>query len=494
MSSIRLADVTFAYPQQNCLIDACTLDLPPGWTGIVGRNGAGKSTLLDLIDGTIEPSTGRVDRGGLSLVRCRQSTTTADTVADFATSWSSAALRWMSLLELEPEDYWRWDTLSPGTRRRWQIGAALAGDPGALLLDEPTNHLDQHGCRLLLGALRRFRGVGLIVSHDRALLDGLCQRTVRIHRGAVRTFIGGYAEARGQWLAEEAEALAALEATQSDARALQAQLTARSTRHDSAKRSLSTRSRMTSVRDSDARSTAAKGRAERAELTLGREKAVARAQLERVRGALEAMARPEASASPILVDAARAGREIVLRFEGPLEVAGRVLAPMVHLHLRRDERLWLQGANGSGKTSLIGAALAQSDLPDDRVLFIAQELSADSARAAFEALDADGRHGALQIGAALRLDARAVVDGTALSPGELRKLTIAAGLVRQPWLIVLDEPTNDLDLDSVERLEAALSDYPGALLLVTHDAAFAGRLRATAWTPFNEPEQSTARA
>ena len=161
MSSLRLADVTFAYPQQASLISNCDLDLRPEWTGIVGRNGEGKSTLLDLIDGTLDPIDGRIERGALTIARCRQSNEDYDAVMDFATCWTSAAMRWMSLLQLEPEDVWRWETLSSGERRRWQIGAALADEPGVLLLDEPTNHLDGDARELLLGALRRYDEIGV---------------------------------------------------------------------------------------------------------------------------------------------------------------------------------------------------------------------------------------------------------------------------------------------------------------------------------------------
>lgn len=477
MSLLRLANLVFAYPQQVSLIDSCNLELRPGWTGVVGRNGAGKSTLLDLIDGSLQAVSGVVDRGQLTLARCHQRTAGREAVEDFATSWTAEALRWMSLLALEPADFWRWDELSPGMQRRWQIAAALSEDPGVLILDEPTNHLDSNGRELLIDALRRYDGIGVVVSHDRAFLDAICDHTVRVHLGTVRLYRGSYGAAREQWLSEAAEALGELEAAQSRARSLKSQLAQASNRHASATHALSTRSRMTSVRDTDARSSAAKGRAQRAESGLARQKGVARAELQRVRKELDELERPESSGSAIFVDAAPCRRDVVLHYRGPLRAGDRLLADDVELSLRRSERVWLVGPNGCGKTTLIETALASWDLDPARLLWVPQELEEPSARSRFEELAHDERSRALQIGAAICLDVESVLDGTALSPGEVRKLTIAVGLARQPWLIVLDEPTNDLDLETVERLEEALDGYRGAVLVVTHDLMFAERLR-----------------
>jgi ATPase subunit of ABC transporter with duplicated ATPase domains len=485
MSSIRLANVTFAYPQQISLIESCTLDLRPGWTGIVGRNGDGKTTLLDLIDGTRAPQSGSVDTGGLRLSRCRQALSTSTEVEEFATAWTPPAMKWMSLLDLDGGDFWRWDELSPGMRRRWQIGAALFTEPGALLLDEPTNHLDTEGRRLLIDALSQYDGVGVVVSHDRAFLDDLCDRTVRIRGGQIRIYPGTYSTAKKLWQAEERRALEQLEAAQATERALQAELARQSGRHASSERSLSSASRMTSIRDSDARSVSAKGRARRAESNIAREKSVTRAKLERVKSRLDDMPRPDSGGGEIFVDEARCRREFVLRLvAAPLTVGDRELADRVKLELRRDERVWLQGPNGCGKTTLLRAALDGCDLPPERVLYVPQRLEADALRKRLDGVTGEARSRALHVSAALNLDIRAVLDGTALSPGETRKLAIGLGLVIEPWLIVLDEPTNDLDVESIERLEDALSDYGGALLLVTHDRYFAEAVGARPIRPF----------
>jgi ATPase subunit of ABC transporter with duplicated ATPase domains len=102
-------------------------------------------------------------------------------------------------MALDTEGLTRWPSLSPGERKRWQIAAALAREPDVLLLDEPTNHLDVDALKRLLGALRRFSGLGVIVSHDRAVLDALTTATLRIHHRSVTLWPGKFSEAKALW-------------------------------------------------------------------------------------------------------------------------------------------------------------------------------------------------------------------------------------------------------------------------------------------------------
>jgi ATPase subunit of ABC transporter with duplicated ATPase domains len=124
-------------------------------------------------------------------------------------------------------------------------------------------------------------------------------------------------------------------------------------------------------------------------------------------------------------------------------------------------------------------------LPPERIFALPQDLSLDAGAALaaeIRALDRSTRGRLGQLVDALGIDPDRATASTAPSPGETRKLVLALGLVREPQLVILDEPTNHLDLDSIERLEGALIDYPGALIVVSHDTAFAGRLCATTWT------------
>src|SRR5262249_45129902 len=215
--------VSFSHRDSAPLFPAVSLRFGAGWTGVVGANGSGKTTLLRLLAGELAPDAGRVAREprGLALELAPQRVEeSSDELADLAARPDGAARRIRAELALDPSVLGRWPTLSPGERKRWQIGAALASEPGCLVLDEPTDHLDADARALLVRALRRFAGVGVLVSHDRALLDSLCAETVRVAHGGARAYRGGYSAARESWLAAECELRARWSALRSTERAL----------------------------------------------------------------------------------------------------------------------------------------------------------------------------------------------------------------------------------------------------------------------------------
>ncbi|MBA3544946.1 MAG: ABC-F family ATP-binding cassette domain-containing protein, partial [Nannocystis sp.] len=198
-----------ASPYANALSsEPIDLHLTPGWTGLVGPNGSGKTTLLRLLAGALAPAGGRIvrDPPDLCIVTCPQDVETCSPEIERLAAAQGPARRLHGGLGLDPHDLARWSSLSPGERKRWQIGAALAAEPDMLLLDEPTNHLDAGAHALLVAALRRFfkKGIGLLVSHDRALLDQLTTQTLRIHRGALQLWPGPYSAARPAWEAARA--------------------------------------------------------------------------------------------------------------------------------------------------------------------------------------------------------------------------------------------------------------------------------------------------
>ncbi|MEZ4405111.1 MAG: ATP-binding cassette domain-containing protein [Polyangiales bacterium] len=175
------------------------LHLTRGWYGLVGANGAGKSTLLRVLSGELTPTHGaaRVSPADAVIARCDQRVDALDDeVRDLADRADGGASSLRASLRLDPDELARWPTLSPGERKRWQVGAALAREPDALLVDEPTNHLDAEATRWVLDALRRFRGVGVIVSHDRGVLDALPNTILRVHGGTVTAHPGRWSEVR----------------------------------------------------------------------------------------------------------------------------------------------------------------------------------------------------------------------------------------------------------------------------------------------------------
>lgn len=248
----------------------------------------------------------------------------------------------------------------------------------------------------------------------------------------------------------------------------------------------SSRARMKHRNDSDGRSMAAKNLVEWAQAGAGRRVAVELGELARAQAALAALPPARrARGRSLLVDWAPAPRPILIELcADQLRAGPRVLARDVRLHVGRGDRVHLRGGNGAGKSSLLAALLAASTLPAERVLHLAQELPADAGAAqlaALRALPPDQRGRDLSLLAALGADPDRVMASPMPSPGETRKLAIADALARQVWLLVLDEPTNHLDLPSIERLEAALGEYPGAMVVVSHDEEFARKLVGRAW-------------
>jgi ATPase subunit of ABC transporter with duplicated ATPase domains len=484
MLSLDLRGVCFAHSDAVPLFSDLDLRLRPGWYGVVGANGAGKTTLLRLLAGELEPDQGRVspDPRRLRRALCPQAVEhAAPELRALARDTSARAAELRGRLALAPAALDRWPTLSPGERKRWQIGAALAQEPELLLLDEPTNHLDAEGRALLLSALATHRGIGLVVSHDRALLNALPEHTLRIASGGVRCWPGPHDAARSLWERDAAERRDAEAAVRARERVLERRLADQRQRRQVAEHDMRTSQRMKSVHDSDARFRYKLTRGRSAEVSAGRAIGKLRRELERTQALRQGVGELELGRS-LYVDWRPAPQSTLFELRRTeLRAGGRALLGKVDVRIGRSQRVRIEGPNGSGKTTLLAAIADASRLPAERILFLPQELSAESARElldALRALDPTTRGRVLGLVAALGVEPARLLDSRQPSPGEARKLALASGLGRQVWAAVLDEPTNHLDLPSIERLESALAAYPGALVLVTHDDAFADAVGA----------------
>lgn len=488
MFALHLSAVSFAYAGGAPLFEDIELHLGPGWTGLCGPNGAGKSTLLGLLSGALSPTAGPVrrDPAGLVVATCPQRVDVCtEAIRAFSWEWDKDAVLTRATLGLEPEALERWSTLSPGERKRWQLGAALAGRPGALLLDEPTNHLDVEGKARLVEALAGYDGVGVIVSHDRALLDALTTQTVFVG-GGVEVIGAPYSEAAAQRAATRAAYVAEVTAAQDRARALRAQVADARRTQASTERQNSSGRRMDSRRDHDARSSARKFRVAKAEAAHSRKVGTLAGAAAAVEASVAGHGLKAEVGRSLFVDEAQAPVSPLAVVEAPTVRAGeRVLLRDVRLVVERGARIRLAGPNGAGKTTLLDAVRAGLRIPAERCLWIGQHQPVEAGRAALDAVRAlppDERGRTLQLVAALGVDPDRLLASAEPSPGEARKLVLARGLAKAPWLVVLDEPTNHLDLPSIERLEAALGQWPGALLLVSHDDAFAAALCDRTWS------------
>jgi ATPase subunit of ABC transporter with duplicated ATPase domains len=487
---VHLADVSFSYSDSVAVLRDVNLQLAPGWTGVVGANGAGKTTLLRLATRELEPASGHVrfDPPGAPMVLCPQTVERiTPAIESFAAATDGTSRRIQGELLLDSDDLARWPTLSPGERRRWQVGAALAADPTILILDEPTDHLDADARELLTAALSRFGGIGIVVSHDRVLLDLLTQHTIRVHDGTARIWRGPYSAAKVSWEAEERERHAKYDRLKHEHAKLRRRLAdkRRLATAAEAEWNAGARKRMKGPRDHDATSMMARGKAEMGSARISRDAGILRRSVDRVERDLQEFSFRKQKGRALFVDYAPAPASRILTLdEKEIRAGDAPLIRDVHLLVGRDSRIRVAGPNGAGKTTLLRAMLRACNLPHERMLYLPQELTPSDGAAMLDgvrALGASDRARVLTMVAALGVDPDRLLGSRSPSPGEARKLALAYGLGRRVWIAILDEPTNHLDMPAIERLEAALTEYPGALAIVTHDERLARAITREQW-------------
>ena len=488
MPSITVSAVSFAHSDAVPLIRDLSLRLETGWAGVVGPNGCGKTTLLQLLDASLEPDTGQIRRhpSGLSVSSCPQTVETVlEDVRVLARACDGVASRLRGELDLDAETLARWESLSPGERKRWQVGAALYAEPDVLILDEPTNHLDTEARDRLIAVLLGFRGIGVLVSHDRALLDALTQNTLRFCEGEIRLWRGSYATARESWEQEEREQIAAYQSLQAEKRKLRRRTAVARQRRAQSEAKMRREMRRAGPKDIDTRMRFSQKRRRSAEASQGWEVHKLNAKLSRLEERSASFELHKALGRSLFPDWEPAGVARLLSLDlAELRVGRRVLLRDVHLQFGRESRVHILGPNGAGKTSLVNSLLARAQIPESRILHLPQEISQQRGADLLRDLHAaapEQQSRVLSILAALGVDPAALLASARPSPGETRKLALSFGFARRVWALILDEPTNHLDLPSVERIETALAAYPGALLVVTHDQTFAERITNTVW-------------
>ena len=456
------------YPTQ-VVFDGLTVGVNEGdRIGIVGRNGDGKSSLLGMLTGRITPDSGRVTRrGGLQVAALDQ----ADTL-DPAASVGSA------LVGDRPEHDWAGDprvrdvvaglvsdidwnaptgTLSGGQRRRVQLAALLLGDWDVIALDEPTNHLDIEGVTWLAGHLgkrwSRNSGGLLLVTHDRWFLDEVATTTWEVHStekgGVVEPFDGGYAAYVLQRVERDRIAAAAEVKRQNLMRKELAWLR----------------------RGAPARTSKPKFRIDAANQLI--------ADVPPVRNTVE-LAK---------LATARLGKDVIDLLNVSVSYGGRAVLREVEWRIAPGERTGIVGANGAGKSTLLGliagtvtpdsgrvkrgktVRLGMLDQQSGRLTELADDLVRDVVGRLKAGYEVDGKEltpTQLLERLGFRRDQLSARVGD-LSGGQRRRLQLMLTLLDEPNVLMLDEPTNDVDIDMLSATEDLLDSWPGTLIVVSHD-------------------------
>jgi ATPase subunit of ABC transporter with duplicated ATPase domains len=435
--------------------------------GLVGQNGAGKSTLLAAFAGDIEPDGGVIDRRGIISVirqdqdiRLLRGDTSAPPKERGRRSFSSRPLS---------------EKPSGGELTRAAIDAALVLRPDILLADEPTTNLDMEGIERLQGELLAFGGALVLVSHDRALLDAVCGEIWEIEDGRVRTFPGNYSAWLEQRDRERDFATSEYDEYRREEKRLRE---AARKMNERSKRCLKPPSRMS---PSEARIDPGKGEKGQAAVRAGAKAVLKRASM------LEKKERPSdlPEIKMALGVSSRVASDAVIRASG-LTVAfgGRVILDCAGFEARTAKRTVLLGPNGSGKTTILDM-IARGDprvkiAPGAKIGYFGQNHeTVDPGRTILENARRDSdlpEHEVRTILARLWIKGDAVHKKCALlSGGERAKVAFAALFASRLNTLILDEPTNHIDLYTAESLEALLLAWKGTLLLVTHDRRLAAR-------------------
>lgn len=472
MALITLSDAHLAYGDLP-LLDEAALSIEPGErVGLIGRNGTGKSSLLSVLAGKQLLDDGQIQRqDGLIVHYVEQEPIlpeaptfresliargNIESIADEKEKWRLYAKldENLSRFELNPDGDPK--LASGGERKRAALALAFTLAPQLMLLDEPTNHLDMRAISLLENIcrdeLKNQRSL-VVITHDRAFLDNVATRIVELDRGTLRSYPGNFSayEARK----EEELAAEALERRRFDKFWAQEEVWIR--------------------KGIEARRTRNEGRVRRRE-ALRRERAARREQMGSIR---------------LAIDAGEKSGKIVAEVTGLSKSFGdHVVVKDLDFTLMRGDRLGLIGPNGAGKSTLIKLILGKLK-PDAGKVKLGTNLQIAYFDQLREQLDlnktvaetiapgsdwveigGERKHVIAYLGDFLFPPRRANVRVSSLSGGERNRLLLARLFALPANLLVLDEPTNDLDIDSLELLEQTLASYPGTIILVSHDRRF----------------------
>lgn len=475
--------LTFEYPDSVSTIFAdISLQLGQEWTGIVGANGTGKTTLLKIASGLIQPTTGHI-QAPEHVIYCEQRTDSMPPdLPNLLKTPGKESHRIIDMLDIQPGWIHRWDTLSHGERKRAQIGTALWQEPDLLAIDEPTNHVDAHARDILLESLKSYKGIGLLVSHDRTLLDTLCEQCLFIDPPDVKLRPGGYTKGILQEKDEQTSALRDRNEQKRVYRKLKREANQRRKLADKAKKLRSKRG--IHRKDHDAKSKVDMARLSGKDATGGKLLRQMENRVSRAEKALNESRVKKDHQLGIWLPGSVSHKDFLHSKSASTITFGRRRLQCPELNIGSTDRIGLSGINGSGKSTLVNKLVEEIGLPDEHLAYIPQEISVEETieiHSAIQGLTHDELGHVMTIISRLGSRPERVLDTSLPSPGETRKLLLALGMTRLPHLIIMDEPTNHMDLPSIDSLEAALSDCPCALLLVSHDEMFLKNLTSIKW-------------
>lgn len=488
MSSVnlRFINVSFSYnTTSEIIVSGLTMQYPSGWTGIVGPNGAGKTTIAKLSTGLLTPVKGVIT--GLnksSAFYCTQEVENPpDNSDDFLYSLNNRSGELMSLLGIQNDWISRWETLSYGERKRFQTGVSLWLEPEILALDEPTNHLDLSAKKLIHKALKTYNGTGILISHDRELLDSLCTSTMFVRPGSIVLRTGGVSAGLEQEIFEEKSKAHEHDIAIKEYKRIKRSLQTVKQKENKKQNSLSKRNIASDDHD-------AKGKIDLARLT-GKDKTGSR-KVKQLQSRTDSL-KTDAESKYFKKNKADGftytgeiykGDRLAFIHSIRIYMGGERCMDIPELNILPGDRIGITGNNGTGKSTLLRYIKSMVKLPEEKVIFINQEITGEEWNAIdkkIKLLTREDKGELLSVVHRLGSEPERVLNTPMPSPGEIRKILLGLGLLKTPSLIMMDEPTNHMDMPSVQCLEDALSGFDGAIIIISHDRKFIKRLADTEW-------------
>jgi macrolide transport system ATP-binding/permease protein len=482
---LRFSGVSFAYENSiNNIFDRVSFQIAEGWTGLIGANGSGKTTLLKLSCGLLNCGGGFIEAPFNIYYNEQRTDEAPENFFDFLRSYDKYAFQLINELEIKHEWLERWNTLSHGERKRVQIACALWSCPDLLAVDEPTNHLDMKAKEMIYNSLKSFKGIGLIVSHDRDLMENLCGQFLFVDSPGIDYRRGKLSEVIEQRKSENEYAMKKLEQKQLEITKLENEYKRRSEIVEKSKRKSSKKN--IDKKDHDAKAKIDFGRLTGKDAVGGRLKSTMKTRLENAKTEMQNIDVKREYRTGIMLSGSFSHRNYLLNLEaGSLKLSDNKKLIYGNLVITPQDKIALIGENGSGKSSLVRYILKNTNADIENITYIPQEISAEETKKILyevRKLPNEQLGKLLVIVSRLGSDAKRILETEIPSPGETRKLLLGLGITKNPHIIIMDEPTNHMDIVSIECLEDALQNVSCALLLVSHDKRFLDLLTVKEWT------------
>ena len=490
MQPLTIHELSFSYPNSAAtILQNITLEFHVGWSAIVGANGCGKSTLLRLIAKELSPQEGTI-KGNNLVYYCHQSTEDEpQEFGEFMMTYSSKAFKIRDSLEIKDEWLAMWSSLSHGQRKRVQIAIALFMEPDVLLLDEPTNHLDTPSKKIVFEALKSFKGVGILVSHDRALLDGLCTNTIILKNAKSFLFRSNYSTAIHEYKQNLNHLANSQQMRDQEMKKLKNLMLTQEAKVLQSKQKFS--KKRVGIHDSDARA-----KINLAKLT-GKDKndgQVLKQAATKYKHLQDSSVGVEKIYKQGISFETQSVKKLFPLFikKGVLQIHEKQSVLFGNMQIQEGDKIGVIGENGAGKSSFIDYLLQTLELKE-AFFYIPQEITTQQSQRLFQEINElpkEQKGEIFTIITRLASNPKILLESSSPSPGEIRKLLLAQALLKQPNLIILDEPTNHMDLDSILALENALREYAGALILVSHDELFLQNITSKSWSFEKKDDES----